>query len=341
MFNRKSEPNLSIVQAISSLIKEEYGESISILQNNIVNKNKITNESLLLLGFLRRKTGDHAKAAQIFELILGNNDQDKEFNNELMSELALQYYYGSQYKKSIDLLNNHSDILKKYPINYSLLAKNYAALKNWDQALYFHNKYYKSTNNKIYGFNEKCNISKAIEAQTPSIAIQYLKEALTHNRFNRAANILMGLYLLKSNKIQKAVNQFEFVLEHGLLRDESDFLFAEKAYIAAGKEKELNELLRKLAFEGIENPFIHIALANFYYNIQEENEGKNILESYIELPNMKILGAKIYANKTNNKLIKHLYQNVFNYKCNQCNYETNTYSDDCQKCGSFDSLNLK
>lgn len=341
MFNKKTEQDITIVKTISSIINEDYSKATTLLQNNIVNKNTMTNESLLLLAFLRRKTKDHNKAAQIFELLLGSNNQDKSFNNELITELALEYFYANQYEKSINLLDKHSGILKKYPENYAVLAKNYVALKNWNQALNYHNKYYKATNKQIYGFNEKCFIAKALEAQTPSIAIQYLKEALSFNRFNRTANILMGLFLLKSDKVQKAVNHFEFILEHGLLRDEHDFHFAEKAYIAAGKEKELTELLRKLAFEGIENPFIHIALAEFYYSINEDGEAKNTLESYIETPNMKIIGAKFYIHKTNNKLLKHLYQKENNYKCNQCGQETNTYSDDCFSCGSFDSIKLK
>ena len=81
----------------------------------------------------------------------------------------------------------------------------------------------------------------------------------------------------------------------------------------------------------------YLRLSKEEYNNEKES-AKTILESYIEQPDAKIIAAKIYAEKFNNKLIGHIVKDAYSFKCRHCGFETNQYKDDCPKCSAYDSI---
>lgn len=304
---------------------------------NIAFKGGANPEIYLILGFLFRRKGDFTRAAQIHEMMLGNNELDKDFRNALIGKLAEDYMLAGQYAKAVSLLQNENQIMNS-PENIITMAKSALFSQSYDNALQYHTKYNKITGKYLYGFFEKCMVEKAVNATNSQASFKYIKSALEENNRCRPARIIKGLLYLNTDKVQKAVNEFKTIIEDGLLRDMDDFKNVEKAYIAAGKESELTTILKEQATLGALNPFIHIALAEKYeYNNEKEN-AKTVLESYIEQPNAKIIAAKVYAEKFNNKFISHIVKDTYSFKCNQCGYETNQYKDDCPKCSAYDSI---
>lgn len=333
---KNKKPNPSVVTAISAFFKGDDNTAIEQLKN-VAFKGQANPEIYLILGFLQKKKGDYTRAAQIHEMMLGNTDIDKEFKNALYGELAYDYMLAGQYAKAVALLKQESQILNK-PENLITMARNALALQSYDNAINYHTKYNKMTGKTIPGFFEKCMVEKAVNAQNIQNSMKYIKSALETNKACRPARIIKALIYLQNEKLNKSIEEFKTILDDGLLRDMNDFKNVEKAYIAAGKEAELHNLLRDLASKGAINPFIHLALADYYEYNNDSHSAKILLESYIELPDAKIIAAKEYASRYNNKLLIHALSEVHSYKCRQCGFETNEYKDDCPKCASYDSI---
>lgn len=328
--------NTSVVNALSYFFNGDDDTALETMKN-IVLKGGANSEIYLILGFLFRRKGDFTRAAQIHEMMLGNTELDKNFRNALIGELAEDYMLAGQYAKAVSLLQKENQVMSE-PNNIITMAKSALFSQSYDNALQYHIKYNKITGKTLPGFFEKCMVEKAVNAESPQSAFKHIKSALENNKQCRPARIIKGLLYLKTDKLQKAVDEFQSVIKEGLLRDMDDFKNVEKVYIAAGKESELTSLLTKQAYEGTMNPFIHIALAEKYeYNNEKEN-AKTVLESYIEQPDAKIIAAKVYAAKFDNKLIGHVVQDAFSFKCRECGFETNQYKDDCPKCSAYDSI---
>lgn len=328
--------NISVVNALAAFFNGDDNTAIEKLKD-IAFKGGANPEIYLILGFLFRRKGDFTRAAQIHEMMLGNSELDKDFRNALIGELAEDYMLAGQYAKAVSLLQNEHQVMNN-PDNIVTMAKSALFSQSYDNALQYHIKYNKITGKYLPGFFEKCMVEKAVNAANPQASFKHIKSALEENKQCRPARIIKGILFLKTDKVQKAVDEFQQVIEEGLLRDMNDIKNVEKAYIAAGKEGELTALLRKQASLGALNPFIHIALAEKYeYNDEKEN-AKTILESYIEQPDAKIIAAKIYAEKFNNKFIGHIVKDVYSFKCRNCGFETNQYKDDCPKCSAYDSI---
>lgn len=328
--------NPSVVTALSVFFKGEDAAALEQLKN-IALKGQANPEIYLILGFLQKKKGDYTRAAQIHEMMLGSNDIDKEFKNALYGELAYDYMMAGQYAKAVALLKQESQVLNK-PENIITMARSALALQSYDNAINYHTKYNKITGKTIPGFFEKCMVEKAVNAGGGQNAAKYIKSALETNKACRPARIIKALLYMQGEKNLKAIEEFKAILEEGLLRDMNDFKNVEKAYIAAGKEAELHTLLRELTSKGAINPFIYLALADFYEYNNDSHSAKILLESYIELPDAKIIAAKEYALRYNNKLLLHALHDTFSYKCRECGFETNDYKDDCPKCAAYDSI---
>lgn len=333
---RYKKTNTSVVNALSSFFNGDDDAALETMKD-IVFKGGASSEIYLILGFLFRRKNDFTRAAQIHEMMLGNTELDKDFRDALIGELAEDYMLAGQYAKAVSLLHSENQVMSN-PDNIITMARCALFSQSYDNALQYLTKYNKITGNDLYGFFEKCMVEKAVNADSANSAFKYIKSALEKNKQCRPARIIKGLLYLKTDKMQKAVDEFQSIVEEGLLRDMDDFKNVEKAYITAGKESELTSLLRKQVQDGAVNPFIHIALAEKYeYNNEKEN-AKTILESYIELPNAKIIAAKVYAEKFNNKFINHITKDSFSFKCKECGFETNQYKDDCPKCSAYDSI---
>lgn len=328
--------HISVVNALSAFFNGDDDTAIEKLKN-LAFKDGANPEIYLILGFLFRRKGDFTRAAQIHEMMLGNNELDKDFRNALIGELAEDYMLAGQYAKAVSLLQNEHQVMNE-PDNIITMAKSALYSQSYDNALQYHIKYNKITGKYLPGFFEKCMVEKAVNTANPQTSLKHIKSALEENKQCRPARIIKGLLYLKVDKMQKAVEEFQSIIEEGLLRDMNDFKNVEKAYIAAGKESELTNLLRQQASTGASNPFIHIALAEKYEYNNEKEEAKTILESYIEQPDAKIIAAKVYAEKFDNKLISHIVKDTFSYKCRNCGFETNQYKDDCPKCSAYDSI---
>lgn len=328
--------NPSIVRAISAFFNGDDNTAIEQLKN-VAFKGQANPEIYLILGFLQKKKGDYTRAAQIHEMMLGSNDIDREFKNALYGELARDYMLAGQYAKAVALLKQESQVMNK-PENIETMARSALALQSYDNAVNYAAKYSKITGKELHGFFEKCMVEKAVNASNYQNSLKYIKSALETNRICRPARIIKGLLYLHSDKVAKSVEEFKSVINEGLLRDMSDFKNVEKAYIALGKEAELHNLLREHASIGSLNPFIHIALADYYEYNNDSHSARVVLETYIELPDSKIIAAKEYAERYNNKLLIHALKDSFSYKCRICGFETNEYKDDCPKCSSYDSI---
>lgn len=337
IFKREKNNNSSIIKAVKALVYNNDNTALEYFSSIAKSSESASIETLLILGFLRRKMGDYTRSAQIYEMILGDNSLPKDFSNELKSEIAFDYMMAGQYAKAVDLIKNNSALMKM-PENILTLAKCYLAVQNWDGAVSYYNKYYKLTNNKIYGFYEKCLLSKAVNMHTNEIAVKYIKDVINTNSKCRPARIMYAIGLLNTDKTLKAVEEFKDIIKEGLLRDFNDFEYVKKTYIKAGKEGELTELLREETHKGNINPIVHIALAEYYNNNNDFITAKSVLEAYIELPDMKVIAGKVYAEKVKDKVSSNILKNVRSYKCVCCGYETDTYKDDCPKCSAFDSI---
>lgn len=328
--------NPSVVTAISAFFNGDDNTAIEQLRN-VAFKGQASPEIYLILGFLQKKKGDYTRAAQIHEMMLGNPELDKEFKNALYGELARDYMLAGQYAKAVALLKQESQVMNK-PDNIETMARSTLALQSYDNAINYHTKYNKITGKTLSGFFEKCMVEKAVNSSNTQNSMKYIKSALETNRICRPARIIKALLYLHNDKIVKSVDEFKSIVEEGLLRDMNDFKNVEKAYIALGKEAELHNLLRELASGGAVNPFIHIALADYYEYNNDFHAARAVLESYIELPDAKIIAAKEYANRYNNKILIHALKETHSYKCRVCGFETNDYKDDCPKCSSYDSI---
>lgn len=337
LFSRNKKNYTSLIRATETLVFGNENAAIEEFSSMVKDNKNISIEYMLILSFLRRKVGDYTRAAQILEMILGENNMPKKFNDELKTEIAKNYMFAGQYAKASELIKSDSDLMKN-PENVLTLAHCSFAVQNWDSAIAYYNKYKRLSNNTIYGFYEKCMLSKAMNMQTLEIAQVYIKEVMSINSQCRPARIMNAIIFLKTNKLSKAIDEFKDIIKEGLLRDINDFKYVEQAYIKAGKEGELIELLREESHKCNPNPIVHIALSDYYYNNNDEYTGKLVLETYIELPDMKIAAAKKYAERTKDKVTGNILKNTNNYKCTRCGYETNEYKDDCPQCSAFDSI---
>lgn len=330
--------NPSIVHALSAYFNGDDNTAIVELKKIVYDKKThATPEIYLILGFLERRKGDFTRASQIHEMLLGNTELDTTFKNALFGELAKDYMYAGQYAKAVNLLKTESQILNQ-PENLITMARSALALQSYDNALLYHTKYNKLTGKVLYGFFEKCMVSKAVNSNNLQSAMKYIKSALEVNKQCRPARIIKALILLNNNKVQKSCDEFKLIIEQGLLRDINDYKNVEKAFITAGKEAELINFMKEQTSQGALNPFTHIAVANMYELNDDIHGAKNTLELYIEQPNSKIIAAKEYAVKYNNKLLLHTLENIYSYKCKECGYETNEYKDDCPNCNAYDSI---
>lgn len=334
--HKPKKADISFVNAISAFFNGDDNTAIEKLKN-VAFKGAANPEIYLILGFLYRRKGDFTRAAQIHEMMLGNQELDKDFRNALIGELAEDYMLAGQYAKAVSLLQNEHQVMNN-PDNIITMAKSALYSQSYDKALQYHIKYHKITGKYLPGFFEKCMVEKAVNAANPQASFKHIKSALEENKQCRPARIIKGLLLLKTDKVQKAVDEFQSIIEEGLLRDMNDFKNIEKAYIAAGKEAELTTLLKQQTSAGAVNPFIHTALAEKYEYNGEKEMAKTVLESYIEQPDSKIIAAKVYAEKFNNKLIEHIVKDAYSFKCRNCGFETNQYKDDCPKCSAYDSI---
>ncbi len=337
--NNYKNTNPSLVNAVSAFIDGDDNKAIEELKSIVYSKKSAGPEVYLILGFLQRKKGDFTRAAQIHEMITGSADIDKSFKNALYGEIAKDYMLAGQYAKAVELLKQESQILNK-PENIITMARCALALQGYDNAVTYHSKYNKLTGKIMPGFFEKCMVEKAVHSDNTS-GLKYIKSALESNKFCRPARIVKALLYLKNNKTQKSCSEFISIIDEGILREMDDFKHVEKAFIANGSEAELINILREHSSKGSLNPFIHIALAEFYEYNNDSHSARNVMESYIELPDSKIIAAKEYGKRYNNKLISHALSSVYSYKCRECGYETNNYKDDCPKCSAYDSIYLK
>ncbi len=328
--------NPTVVTALSAFFNGDDNKAIEQLRN-VAFKGQANPEIYLILGFLQKKKGDYTRAAQIHEMMLGNPDIDKEFKNALYGELARDYMLAGQYAKAVALLKQENQIMNK-PENIETMARSALALQSYDNAVSYYTKYNKTAGKNMVGFFEKCMVEKAVNAASTQNAMKYIKSALEANKSCRPARIIKALIYLHNDKVAKSVEEFKAIIDEGLLRDMNDFKNVEKAYIALGKESELHNLLREHSSSGSINPFIHIALADYYEYNNDSHSAKVLLESYIELPEAKIIAAKEYAARYNNKLLAHALKDTYYYKCRECGFETNEYKDDCPKCAAYDSI---
>lgn len=333
---RPKKTGLSVVNGLSAFFNGDDNTALDTLKD-IAFKGNANPEIYLILGFLFRRKKDFTRAAQIHEMMLGNQELDKDFRNALIGELAEDYMLAGQFAKAVSLLQKESQVMNN-PDNIITMAKSALYSQSYDNALQYYTKYNKITGKEMPGFFEKCMVEKAVHAENAQSALKHIKSALEKNKYCRPARIIKGLLYLNTDKVQKSVDEFQSVITDGLLRDMNDIKNVEKAYIAAGKEAELTNLLRQQVTDGASNPFIHIALAEKYEYNNEKEMAKTVLESYIEQPDAKIIGAKVYAEKFNNKLIAHVTKDSSSFKCRECGFETNQYKDDCPKCSAYDSI---
>lgn len=332
----KIKQNFSVASALSTFFNGDSEMALEKLKD-IAIKGNASPEVYLILGFLFRKKGDYTRAAQIHEMLLVSYKLDSEFYNALIGELAEDYMLAGQYAKSVSLLQQENQVMNN-PDNIVIMAKCNLYSQSYDKAIKYLTEYNKITGDFLYGFFEKCMVEKAVHSVNPQTAFKCIKSALEKNNKCRPARVIKGLIYMNTNKIQKAINEFKSIVEEGLLRDINDFQNVEKVYLMAGKESELTQLLKNQCLNGNINPFIHIALANQLEYNNEKEEAKVILESYLELPDAKMIVAQVYSEKFNNMLLSHIIKDTYFFKCNNCGYETNQYKDDCPKCSAYDSI---
>ncbi len=328
--------NVNVVDGLSCLFENDENIAIEKLKA-IVLKGNASAEIYLILGFLYRNRGEFNRASQIHEMILGKGGINKDFKNALIGELAEDYMLQGEFNKAISLLKSKSNLLHN-PKNIITLTKCYLYSKNYDNALSYHEKYNKITGKELANFFEKCMVEKAVSSGNSNASLKYLKSALEKNIKCRPARIMKGFIYLNTGKIEKAINEFQEIIKEGLIRDIKDIKNIEKAFTKAGKESEFIKILRNEVSLKTINPFIHIALAEFYEYNHEKEASKTILETYLALPDSKIIAGKIYATKFNNKLLLRALKDVYSFKCRECGFELDEYRDDCPKCSAYDSI---
>lgn len=332
----KKQSAASLVKSFSAFLSGDDNAALNEMKK-MTEAGNTSPELFLAIGLILRKKEDFTKAAQVHAVLLGNPLLDNDFKNALIGELARDYMLAGQTSKAITLLQDNPVTINE-PDNLITLALCNLSLQNYDAALEYHKKYYKITGNYLKGFFCKCMIEKAVHAPSPKAAMKYIKAALDNDNTSRSGHIIKGTLLLKSEKYNKAADEFGYVINKGLLRDIKDFKQIEKGYIAAGKEAELTELLKKNAEEGNINPFVHIALSDYYEYGGDKARAVSILQSYMDLPDAKVIAAKIFSEKSGDKMTARLIKDVFLYECSVCGLNLNSYKDDCPKCYSFDTI---
>ena len=191
--------HISVVNALSAFFNGDDNTAIEKLKD-IAFKGGANPEIYLILGFLYRRKGDFTRAAQIHEMMLGNNELDKDFKNALIGELAEDYMLAGQYAKAVSLLQNESQVMNN-PDNIITMAKSALYSQSYDNALQYHMKYHKITGKYLPGFFEKCMVEKAVNAANPQASFKHIKSALEENKKCRPARIIKGLLFLKTDKV--------------------------------------------------------------------------------------------------------------------------------------------
>lgn len=325
----------SIVKGFSCFFSDNDPEALSEMRSIALN-GKGTPEIYLAIGFLYRKMGEYAKAAQVHEVLLGNKELDKEYKNYLTTELAKDYLLGGMPVRTMAVLKDLPG-RDQNPDNLEILAKASFDIQNYDNALIYLEKYKKASGKDIYGFHAKCMIAKAIAADDENKTSKYIKSALQEYPDCRSARFIKAGLLMKEGMKEKAVEEYKSILSGNLPRDGKDMKTVSDAFIAAGEETELIKLLKELS-KTSKNPFIQISLAEHYNAGGEKEKAEDSLNRYLSRIGGNPAAVKYLASLTENKALLNILGNREIFRCRICKTDYNEYKDDCRVCGSFDSI---
>lgn len=301
---------------------------------------KGTPEIYLSIGFLYRKMGDCTKAAQIHEILLGNNEIDDDYKALIVTELARDYFYADMPLKTLAVLGRHQGA-EKNPDNLLLLARASLAVHDFDGAAAFYSRYEKLSGCSLKGFYCKCMLEKARAAKDAGKAAKAIKQALEANRDCRPARFITAAMLRKEGKHTKAMDEYKTIIKNGLIRDMDDMKSIEAAFIESGEETALLSFLKANMADGAKSPFTAVYAAGYYEGLGDKDEAKSILYSYLTRTGFSAAAARAYASLTGDKVLSEALKNERPFSCSICGTGYEKYQDDCRVCGSFDSIEVK
>lgn len=301
---------------------------------------KGTPEIYLSIGFLYRKMGDYAKAAQIHEMLLGNGEIDDDYKAFVQTELARDYFYADMPLKALSVLDRYRGA-DKNPDNLLLFARASLAVHDFDSALSYYIKYEKLGGRSLKGFYCKCMIEKARDVKDARDAAKAVKHALDADKNCRPARFITAAMLRKDGKHTKAMDEYKTIIKDGLIRDMDDMKSVEAAFIELGEESALLSCLKSSLTSGVKNPFIAIYVAKHYEKQGQKDEAKGVLYSYLTRIGFSVAAARAYASITGDKVLSDSLKNEAAFSCSVCGAGYEKYQDDCRECGSFDSITAK
>lgn len=291
-------------------------------------------EIYLAIGFLYRKRGEYTKAAQVYEVLLGNKELSKDYKSYLTAELAKDYLLAGMPVRALTTLKDLQD-REQNPDNLITLAKASFEIQNFDNAVTYFEKYKKVTGKNIYGFYAKCMVAAA--SADSNKAPKYIKNALQELPACRSARFIKANMMMKNDNVKKAIEEYKSILKEGLPRDEQDVKTISEAFIAAGEETEFIKLLKELVHE-TKNPFIHLNLAHYFADLGEKEKAIEILNGYIKRIGGNPALVKYLAQLTEDKTLLNILGNRETFRCRVCRSDFDKYKDDCPVCQSFDSI---
>lgn len=338
--NSTSVSKPSLIKGFSSIFEGDDKKALDELRKLALSDNGSI-EIYLSIAFLYRKLGDYLKAAHIHEILLAQNNITKEYKLFILTELSKDYMLADMPLKVLQVLDSDNITLQNHT-NFLTYAKAYLSLEKYDKAIEYYDKYFKySNNNTVYGFKSKCLIEKANSLNDLSKSLKIVKSVLNNDEFCRPAHFAMATIYKNNKKINKAIQKYKEIINLFLIRDYKDIEIIEKVFVEAGEEALLYEITNEIVSKNIDNPLIHLYVAKNKHKSGNTEEAILILENYlINIKNLSYL-SKEYAELKNDKVLINNISNNKDFKCKICNNDSETYSDNCSYCSSYDTLILR
>lgn len=337
--NVSSQNQPSLVQGFSCIFEGDDKKALEELRN-IALSDKGSIEVYLSIAYLYRKLGNYVKSAHIHDVLLGQDNINKEYKSLILSELSKDYLLAGMPQKAIQILDSEKLSLDNKN-NYLTYALSYVLVGQYDNAINAYSKYNKYTKNSLYGFIPKCMIGKAKSFNDLSKSLKIVKNIINTDKNCRSAYFLMAAIYKEKGKLSNAISIYKDIISLGLVRDYKDIEIIENAFIEAGEESKLFELTKSIIINKSKNPFIVLYYAKYKYQLGEINEALLTMENYLIEVEYSSYLSKEYAKMKNDKVLTQSLVNCKDFKCKICNAEYDLYSDSCNKCNSYDSIILK
>lgn len=282
-YSLQSLSNIYINQNKYKEVAKNYERIINLdtLEKKEVNKMKLSLSQIYLSELMYKKSIKYS-----LELLNNNNVIEKTI---LYENLAIAYYYDSQFKKSTPYIKELINFKTKKEDWYRMLYSSYIETKNYKGAiktLKFMTKNYKKEEYWMQLISIYQNI-KNYKKSLATLELAYKKEVI-----NKSKNLMYLVNILIQNKVyNKAAEYIETGIRKKIIKSTSkNFDIMVSCYLNAKNYKKLIPKLKASAYG--KSPEYKILLANIYYNKEDYKNTIDVLNNYKFKKGSKYNGQK-------------------------------------------------